>query len=110
MPSKFAVNLFEVVKKWPKLFLSKMSTKLRFVPQINNFFSWRCHDPPLNQHGLMIREPTLIQWRVMTPSGKKAIDLRDKKGEILEKWKTHFRQKTHLIVVVVESCQNNSWW
>ena len=48
--------------------------------------------------------------QVMRVAGKKVTDPRDKKSEILKKWKTHFRQKTHLIVVVVESCQNNSWW
>ena len=42
MPSKFAVNLFEVAKKWPKLYLSKMSKKVWLVTQINNFLP----DPP----------------------------------------------------------------
>ncbi len=90
MPSKFAIDLFEVVKKWPKLFLIKMMKKVWLVALINNFFSWRCHDLKLNQHGLMIGEPMLIKFQVMRATGKKVIDQCHKNFEILKNLKCIF--------------------
>jgi hypothetical protein len=52
----------------------------------------------------------VYSFQAMKVTGKKVIDPRHKKSEILKKSKTHFCQKTNLIVVVVQRCQNNSWW
>ena len=48
------------------------------VPLINNFFSCQSHDLKIDRHGLMVCEPMPIDFRVMTPSGKKVIDQRHK--------------------------------
>ena len=48
------------------------------VTRINNFFSCHSHGLKINRHGLMVCEPMPIDFRVMTPSGKKVIDQRDK--------------------------------
>jgi hypothetical protein len=52
----------------------------------------------------------VYSFQVMRPTGKKVIDWRDKKTEILKKLKMDFCKMTNLIVVVVPRCQNSSWW
>ena len=52
----------------------------------------------------------VYSFLVMRVSGKKVIDLRHKKTEILKKLKMDFCKMTNLIVVVVPWCQNSSWW
>ena len=87
-----------------------MGTKLWLVPLVKNFFSWRCPDPKINRHGLTYHEHMPIDFQVMRVTGKKVIDPRHKKSEIMKKWKTGFCKMAGLIVVLVPSCQNNSWW
>ena len=77
---------------------------------VDNFFSWRFHDLKWIAHGHIICGTMVYSFQVMRATGKKVIEKLNKNFEILKKWKTHFCQKTDLIVLIVPSRQNNSWW